>query len=88
MLTNPHAKTIRDDKGKKGGSCNRTQCQAPNTAFCYNRETQAYYCRPCAHSINAWAKIDKIVPFIDIPENYNELRRAAFLADEAQNAKK
>lgn len=42
----PNPKTT--DKGKEGGSCNRTACQKPNSAKYYNRSTRAFYCRTCA----------------------------------------
>lgn len=38
-------------KGKRGGDCNRTQCQRPN-AWWYNKTMQAYYCADCAGAIN------------------------------------
>lgn len=38
-------------KGKRGGDCNRTQCQRPN-AWWYNKTMQAYYCGDCAGAIN------------------------------------
>lgn len=43
---------IRPDKGLKGGSCNVTACQEPNSAFYFNKSTKAYYCRRCADEIN------------------------------------
>lgn len=39
-------------KGKRGGDCNRTQCQRPH-AWWYNKTMQAYYCGDCAGAINA-----------------------------------
>lgn len=44
------AKT-NDQKGKRGGDCNRTQCQRPH-AWWYNKTMQAYYCGDCAGAIN------------------------------------
>lgn len=38
-------------KGKRGGDCNRTQCQRPN-AWWYNKTMQAFYCGDCAGAIN------------------------------------
>lgn len=38
-------------KGKRGGDCNRTQCQRPH-AWWYNKTMQAYYCGDCAGAIN------------------------------------
>lgn len=47
---NAKAKT-NQVKGKRGGDCNRTQCQRPG-AWWYNRTMQAYYCGDCAGAIN------------------------------------
>lgn len=47
-----HVGPNRDDKGKKGGACNVTSCQLPNSALWYNHSTQAYYCETCAKAIN------------------------------------
>lgn len=43
---------FRTRKGKHGGSCNRSACQAPGAMF-YNKSTRAYYCYACAKAINA-----------------------------------
>lgn len=47
------------DKGKEGGSCNRTRCQAPN-ALWYNHGTLAWYCADCRREIETdlvnWAE--------------------------------
>lgn len=43
---------IQPDKGIKGGSCNVTACQAPNSAMYYNKSTRKYYCKACADAIN------------------------------------
>ena len=48
---NPHAPKLFADKGKKGGHCNVTACQAPE-AYYYNKSTQKYYCAYCAEQIN------------------------------------
>lgn len=45
--------TNHPDKGKKGGRCNVTTCQAPG-AWWYNKSTRAYYCRSCAIRINSY----------------------------------
>lgn len=42
---------VNADKGKRGGDCNRTQCQRPH-AWWYNKTMQAYYCGDCAGAIN------------------------------------
>lgn len=39
------------DKGKQFGSCNVTHCQKKNSAYYFNRATNAYYCRDCAIKI-------------------------------------
>lgn len=41
----------KPDKGHKGGSCNRTACQAPG-AWWYHHDTHAFYCRHCARELN------------------------------------
>jgi len=38
-------------KGKKGGNCNRTDCQKPHALF-YNPYTYAWYCEECAKVLN------------------------------------
>jgi hypothetical protein len=42
----------KSDKGIKGGSCNVTACQRPNSAVYFNKSTKRYYCAECAHHIN------------------------------------
>lgn len=42
---------LKPDKGKRGGSCNRTACQAPG-AIWWNRGSRAWYCEGCAILIN------------------------------------
>ncbi len=39
-------------KGVKGGDCNVTQCQEPNSANYFNKSTKKYYCQKCAIDIN------------------------------------
>lgn len=39
-------------KGVKGGDCNVTQCQEPDSAVYFNKSTRKYYCAHCAHEIN------------------------------------
>lgn len=43
--------TLKPDKGLKGGSCNRTACQAPGAVY-FNHSTEKYYCRRCAEDLN------------------------------------
>jgi len=50
------------DKGQRGGSCNRTACQMPNSAWWFNTSTQAYYCERCARKINLAAGTKLCVP--------------------------
>lgn len=38
------------DKGREGGSCNRTRCQAPG-AIWYNHGSLAWYCEGCRRDI-------------------------------------
>jgi len=44
---------IKKDKGLKGGSCNRQNCQAPNAIY-YNHINKKYYCKTCAEEITRW----------------------------------
>ena len=39
------------DKGKYGGSCNRSACLAPNATW-WNHGSNAYYCKGCGNLIN------------------------------------
>lgn len=41
----------KPDKGQKGGSCNRTDCQQSG-AYWFNHSTEKYYCQECAHWLN------------------------------------
>ena len=38
------------DKGKEGGSCNRTRCQAPDAVW-YNHGSMSWYCEDCRRDI-------------------------------------
>lgn len=38
----------KPDKGKAGGSCNRTACQAPNAIYRHTANFNAHYCYDCA----------------------------------------
>lgn len=49
--------TLNPDKGLKGGSCNRTACQAPGANW-YNYSTQKYYCQRCADDLNRANRLD------------------------------
>ncbi|QIG74605.1 hypothetical protein EVC11_023 [Rhizobium phage RHph_I20] len=40
----------KPDKGKEGGSCNRTRCQC-GPALWYNHGSRAWYCLECAEDI-------------------------------------
>lgn len=42
---------VRNNKGQKGGSCNRESCQLPPATW-YNHSTGAYYCEDCAILLN------------------------------------
>lgn len=50
---------MKADKGKKGGSCNRTACQAAGAHF-FNKSTKAYYCAACAKDINRLNAADSL----------------------------
>ena len=52
----PHSGPNKEDKGHKGGSCNRTACQQPG-AYWFNHSTRAYYCTPCARMLNREAEL-------------------------------
>jgi hypothetical protein len=52
LATNNQDDTLANDKGMMAGSCNRTACQAPQSAFYYNKSTQKFYCASCAKLIN------------------------------------
>lgn len=38
------------DKGKEGGSCNRSACQAPN-AIWFNHGSRSWYCEDCRRDL-------------------------------------
>lgn len=59
-------KPVKHDKGLKGGSCNRTACQAPN-AMWFNHSTRAYYCQWCARLINDACRNDDFVKGLGHP---------------------
>lgn len=48
---------LNPDKGLKGGSCNRTACQAPGANY-FNYSTEKYYCRRCAEDLNQANRFD------------------------------
>lgn len=41
----------KQEKGKRGGNCNRERCQKPG-AWWYNRGSLAWYCEDCAWILN------------------------------------
>jgi hypothetical protein len=47
-----HTGPNRPDKGVKGGACNVTACQLPNSAVWWHHSTRAYYCDVCAEELN------------------------------------
>jgi hypothetical protein len=47
-----HQGPNRPDKGDRGGACNVTACQLPNSAEWFNHSTGRYYCESCAHVLN------------------------------------
>jgi hypothetical protein len=55
-------------KGKQGGNCNRTACQAPGATY-YNPYTYAYYCPACARMLNdVWQYQPSMTKRCHIPE--------------------
>jgi hypothetical protein len=52
---------LNEQKGKKGGDCNVTQCQEPN-AVMWNNGTNAWYCQSCAEKINNSCKYESFHP--------------------------
>lgn len=46
-------------KGRFGGLCNRTACQAPGATW-FNHSTRAYYCASCAKQINEASEFDAV----------------------------
>ena len=60
---------VKPDKGKEGGSCNVTACQAPNSARYQHIYNKAFYCFDCAFEINKFAiRVDKIDLFPKLTE--------------------
>jgi hypothetical protein len=47
-----HEGPNRADKGVKGGSCNVTACQLPDSAHWFNHSTLRWYCEVCATELN------------------------------------
>jgi hypothetical protein len=47
-----HEGPNRADKGVRGGACNVTACQLPDSADWYNHSTQRWYCVTCATELN------------------------------------
>lgn len=57
------------DKGKEGGSCNRSRCQAPQAVW-WNHGSFSWYCESCMRDIyDDWAKRmwKKDFPNVDYP---------------------
>jgi len=55
-------------KGEEGQRCNRTACQAPNSAHFYNTVMYAWYCEACARDIEAYALLDNMTFFPRLAE--------------------
>ena len=51
------------DKGALGGSCNRTACLRPHSAYWYNHSTRKHYCRSCAYELNKANRTDAMEIF-------------------------
>ena len=51
--------TNKADKGLRGGSCNRTACQAPN-AWHWHTGLHKCYCSVCARDINRLNRNDAL----------------------------
>lgn len=63
----------KPDKGKYGGSCNRTACQQPH-AFCVHRlNVGDHYCLSCAKEINRYNMDYDGKDIVIIPENLDKL---------------
>lgn len=76
-------------KGKKGGNCNRTACQAPG-AFAWSLNNHAYYCDACAKMLNwepsnraYWEGRYGITRFVFRPETLTEEEIAKLKAGRA-----
>jgi hypothetical protein len=50
-LTDPLPESFPEDKGMKGGSCNRKDCLAPGANW-FNYSTRKHYCESCARMLN------------------------------------
>lgn len=66
MLTDTSV-VLKEDKGLKNGSCNRTACQVPGANH-YNQYTHAYYCKSCAMKINRGAIDAGLEPFCTLDQ--------------------
>lgn len=62
---------VNEAKGKKGGSCNITQCQKKG-ASCYNGGMDAYYCSKCWDDIYSSATYHGAVPQDWIKQEYRQ----------------
>ena len=73
--------TLKADKGKYGGSCNRTACQESHSAFCAHRlNVGDHYCIRCARLINEANMDYDGKPIVLIPDNYADLHMDAIAA--------
>lgn len=61
-------KAITPGKGLEGKNCNRTACQAPDSAHFFNKITQAWYCFNCASLIEAAANKDDLSFYENLPK--------------------
>jgi len=59
----PAEPALPADKGALGGSCNRTACLRPNSAYWYNHSTRKHYCRSCARELNKVNRTDALELF-------------------------
>jgi len=71
----------KEDKGKKGESCNRSACQRPPALY-YNQAMDAYYCRECAIEISKWDGDKENPLFADFEKNTEEHRQ--YLRDKGE----
>lgn len=60
-----------EKKGKKGGSCNITQCQKDG-ASSWNRGSHAWYCEDCGNELNRYNPnvMDDGAPMVDVEPDF------------------